>query len=625
MQLRTWGVGAVVLSALSVASAWAQVSARTYGPSSVESVLILDSNEVSMSELFAQEYDYPSTGTELGRGWNSFLSQPAPAKCVTGVETPLSVNFNSVTYSDVFDREQLMSSMRVAAKASFGSVASARASYSRDVKLDRSQRNIVATVDVILDGTTLAPQDTGTGFKRIALLPEALAVLTKRGKSVDERITDFYRMCGDSYVSAIHNGGRLNAFFFLSLSESEVKETLKASAKGSYGGFSGSASAQSTVQRNKTNNALRVDQVHWGGPAGVGRTGDEMLTRIDRFAKLEAKEAKPFTVWTSSYRQVVNWPPEFQYTGLTARAVSLMAGQVWRLQELADLYADAATAPHRYYFPFTQGEDVRQLQRASVTRADALSAASACMQNLAMFCALRTKCDIKDVFKPETLGEVCPALKDNDEAFRTTVGSAMTGTQPSPALASAAPQLSKELRTTNYKLFRAPVDDGKGRPAGDLWLTPAEMYYRLLAEAPIPRSWTGANHDTRDALDATRQLEWYCAIEQLSCGEIAYPRLAGSSPPANGSNDAKALLKTWVVRTRLLPLSVAYCREAGHPMCLSQAKLASIVDALSPEFGEKRNFALAPPPPPPPPPAPKAKPPRYDRPCFPGRAGCPPV
>jgi hypothetical protein len=601
-------------------------SAPSPPTATIEEVLNLGNSEVSMAELRAQEYDYPEVGVAVGRGWSSYLGQPTQSRCVTGTEIPLQVNSNNVTYHDVFDREQLLSSMRVSAKASYG-VASGRASFSRSVKIDKSVRTIVATVDVINNGVSLDPAAVGTdGLKQIALVPSALAILNNTTKSPEDRLDEFYRMCGDAYVEAIHNGARLNALFFLSLNEAETKQAFSASVSGSYGGASGSAQAKSAVQRNKTNNEMKIVQTHWGGPAGVADNPADMLARIDTFSKLGPEQAKPFSVWTTSYRRAANWPKEFLYSGLSARTVSLMAGQVWRLHELGELYADAATAPHRYYFPFTPGQRTEDFQKAAVERSDALFGASACIQNMAVFCASKTRCDMKDAFKAETIHKVCPALKDASEGFRQTVSSVLIGSRPRTVLKDLNESLTRDIaaaakvHTTQAAPASAPSIQPQetNEQKSVLGLTPGEVYYRLLAEAPIPRNWTGNTHDTRNALDSTKQLEWYCAIEQLECADVVYDKLAGDAVAPAG---AKSVLRTWIVRTKLLPLSKGFCNELGHPMCLSQAQLSALTAQLEPQFGKARNFVLSPPPPPPPAPQPRViEPPQRMWPC-PGRPG----
>lgn len=601
---------------------------RKIGASVLQSTVNLSNDTIAPEELTAQEFDYPAIGTSTGRGWSSYIGLPTQAECVTGIATPLSLNSNQTSFTDIFDREQLITSMKISAKASYGGFVSGRASFARDTKIDKSNRNILATVDVIYDGEAWYPTaKSGSSFKKIELLPEALAILKNKNKPIVDRLDEFVRICGDSYVAAIHNGARLNALFSLSLNEEEVKESMKLSISGNYGGFQGSASAASSLKKNLTNNKLTFNQTHWGGPAGVVNTPDDMLKRIDQFAKLTEAEVKPFTVFVRSYRYVSNWPEELKNAGLTAKNVGLIAGQVWRLQELGEVYAEAASAPFRYYFPYTKGNSIEEFQRSSANRSDALLAASACLRNLAAICSSKASCDLNDVFSSKKIVESCPALADADEEFRSTTTSALFGITSAEHNRLAERELfiglMNELKSTNRYFSReekggpSPVTAGASAGASDL--RPAQMYYKFLAEAPLKKDWLQNNSDTRTPMDGTRQLEWYCELDRLDCGELNYSKLSVST---SVSPAAIATFNGWIVRSRISPMVQTFCKNFGHPMCLSQEELLEFVSTLNPKFGPNRGFVLTPPPPiqvvQPVPPRPKQ--PREKGPC-PGRPG----
>jgi hypothetical protein len=142
-----------------------------------------------------------------------------------------------------------MRALRVSAKASYSAIsgsASGRASMVRSTKLDRSVRTIVASVEIVNNGTTLNPTtlDSSVG-PRLELTPAALALIKIKG------MQEFRKTCGDAYVAAVHNGARLDALFFQSRSEEEYKNFIKASASGQYGGFSGSANLRSSLIKDK--------------------------------------------------------------------------------------------------------------------------------------------------------------------------------------------------------------------------------------------------------------------------------------------------------------------------------------------------------------------------------------
>lgn len=574
-------------------------------------IVMPGSGSFNVDDLLPQEYDYPEVGSYIGQGWNTYLGQPTSTKCVTGIAVPLAINSNSVRFSDIMDREELMSSMRISAKASFGgSIASGRADFSRTATVDRSKRNILATVDLLQDGEMLkgvaANKD---GIEGVELTPAALALLS--GSDTAAALKRFSRACGDTYVTAIHNGSKLNAMFSISHSAESLKTSYELNAKGSYGLYSGSLKAAIESASSNASDRVSFEQIHWGGPAGVAFTAVEMLKRIDTFAT-STGQAKPFRLYAKSYRHVANWPAAHAYVALTSTDVSRMAGQRWRFQELGDLYAEAATAPNHFYFPYGEGTDIRALAVNAAKRADILQAASLCIQNIAMFCALESTCDLKVIFKAETLPNTCPGMVDaNDPTFALRVADLVIGPTETDSLlptfkvavntahlkATLKPVVPEQSKLSNQALPRGtPAGTTSDQDATDFVRSelpfgakslPADIYYQYLAQAPLRRVWTPT---ARDPLDETLRFELFLAAEGMDATGLDYTSLSLEPPAPRAEPDrASIAFSAWIVRTKLLPLSRALCVDPSHPMCRTTTQLF-VAAGSKVTLGKSRNF-----------------------------------
>lgn len=126
----------------------------------------------------------------------------------------------------MFDREQALSILGVSANVSFGRSASGRASLCQSVKLNQSSKQVVAKVNLVLDGQQwVSHTPSHGGSQEVRLVPDALAFLTTpKGRTMEERLAAFFRACGDFYVSAVHMGAWLNVFFSLEKNEAQPKQ-----------------------------------------------------------------------------------------------------------------------------------------------------------------------------------------------------------------------------------------------------------------------------------------------------------------------------------------------------------------------------------------------------------------
>ena len=549
----------------------------------------------SIDELLPQEYTYPDVGVNIGQGWNTYLGQPTNAVCVTGTTAPLGISYNNVRFTDVSDREEMMSSMRVSAKASFGVIASGKGDFSRTATLDRSRRNIMATVDILQDGQMLKGiAATKDGLETIELTPAALAILNSTPP--EDAMKKFTRACGDTYVTAIHSGAKLNALFSIEHSQESLKTSYSMSAKGSYGMFSGSVAAALSTATTTAADKVSFEQVHWGGPTGIAQTPAEMLTRINTFATASGP-VRPFRLYARSYRHASNWPQKLAYVPLTSVDVARLAGQSWRFKDLADLYAEAATAPNHFYFPYSKGANIEVFTEHAAKRSDILQGASQCIQNIAMFCALEPSCNLTEMFKKETLPKTCPALVDAKEDFAVALLDLLVGPELADGLLdSATAKVAHPGTKSIYAREKLPFESNN---------LPADIYYQYLAQAPLRRSTGPEGRNTRDE---TTRLELFIEQEGLSVAKGTYPDFAKNEYTAEELKPVTRAFQSWIVRTKLMPISQALCTDASHPMCRSVTQLTMAADTPV-ALGKERNFIADPTKPAPIPSPPKVDPP----------------
>jgi hypothetical protein len=294
------------------------------------------------------------------------------------------------------------------------------------------------------------------------------------------------------------------------------------------------------------------------------------------------------SVSIDSYRNVSNWPDELADIGLTAKAASLLAGQAWRFRELGQIYSEAAMDPSAYYFPFTKGDVPLAWQTEAAERSSALFGAADCLVALDAVCSKRNTCDIQEIFSPANLPQVCPAMlrKTNTSVYMTGL---IVGTEDLKIDAAEGPQKFDTVKAFNRvgKIKELAQGDAVENQA-----TPAEAYYFLLAESPLRRKVTMGTGDTRTSDDETKRVELFAKTRSREA-LVAYANLSGPSPKAANEESIKELYRSWVLNARLAPLSTAFCSIGAHPMCLPTPNLLNIVQKLTPEFGDKKNFTAA--------------------------------
>lgn len=575
----------VFICTLLLQSATAQVVVQTKSPQVKLEDIILSPKIVSAEDLKDQEYDY-SARASLLRGWDKDGNRITEESCVEGIpRDSKSILVRAVDYSEVFDRETINLAFKLTADATYGA-ATAKTEYARKVDVDRSSRVIIGTASISGGG-----QVVGSAAR---LTTRALEVLgdTKRTKA--DRLSDFFTLCGDSWISEIRHGAQLSTVFRVALNNETIDETFKLGGGFDAGAAKARADAESTLKNQKEQSSIKFEQRRWGGPEVVAATtATGVMKQLQDFSNAPSNEITPFTLIVSNYQSLGNWPPDLKYTSLSPRIRRLLSGHISRLRTLENVYKDAATEPSSFYFPF-DNEATRTARSAHlVERADVLRDAARCLENIVNYCSRMSQCYSISVLVLDGARGLCPALDQPESQFNAQVAAAVLGTNPADLPTTAPKQLVPALQRVAKQLNR-PLGT-RALTSSESNFSPATIYYQFLAESPIRRNWN-PDFATRDILDDTKQIELYCGFLKVDCAGVAYEKISGKVPTADTDPAALSLYRQWVIRTRLLPVRGSFCNlDSDHPMCRPLAELVAVTDRLIPRFGEERNFGPAPP------------------------------
>lgn len=606
----------------------------------------------TVHEYRAAQETVPMQGLSLGVGWRRALSQQVAVRCVIGEEIPIEGSALDVSFYDTYDREQVTSALNVSAQASYAGI-SGSANFSRTAKVDRNRRNILAVVNVDKGGRQLAPPklQKDAADSRVRLTKYALELLTEPGKKSKDksdaivRLANFQRHCGDAYVGGIRKGGQLAVMFNAQHSKQSLEEAFKASASGGMGGFAGSGSLSTSLAKAVQQGTTEVKTSQKGGLLVAEFGAKEVLDKIRTYATFEDKHEAPTVAVLVPYQTLPDWPVEMLDVGPTDLELRDLIAHGDRLATLGRLYADAAANPMRFYFPFTDasaagdmdaeclasGDGGRVRERSvpceAARIATGLYAAAACVQKLAAQCTMNIACNRDALSKVTSAKQFCPMLADTSDGARVIAYSLIL---PLKALYSANPSSktggTRDEDVIGHALKNRLVADGAkasgnggGRTASkDVPWSIYDMYYKLLAAAPLARANSGTFEDEAE------QVLLYCqTLSGRNCAAVERAALAEPAP-ANPTEAEKVLIDTrsrvyreWALSQRLMPRALSFCDLSPvHPMCKDPVSLMNLAHRLRPVFGSERHYiadAQADPGP---------APPRYPDPVY-GDGNCP--
>jgi len=257
-----------------------------------------------------QTLGIPTSGVELGLGWDSKKGRVVPNRCVDFA--PVQERGQGVTLDmhEVSDQSEVMESLGVSASVAVRTLfvsGSAQASFAKQSKVNATSTSLMlrAIVDngVLFAGPRRwqerarfsfptipeegeAPPASGWkdwaedrgGQERYAvgLKPWASDILTGEQSGHQtlaardaSGVQAFRRYCGDSYVSAIYSGAELLAMITFRASSRENKRKITASLKAQFGPVEMSAAAREDRNDKREKTDLEVSYMQIGGGSGI--------------------------------------------------------------------------------------------------------------------------------------------------------------------------------------------------------------------------------------------------------------------------------------------------------------------------------------------------------------------
>lgn len=362
---------------------WAQTSTgnrRSKPPAAVPAVT--PEMLARVADFQSSEEVYPREAALLGQGWHRGMGRKMQSKCVYGLSKPVTGASSYVRFYDTYDRETMQRALNVSIKGSYGA-ASGSAKFSRETSFDKSKRNILAVASVDKGGEQLVAlgSDPGdiTATTVVEFTPRSWALLSDRTKTPSQRVTNFQHECGDSFVSTIRMGGKLSVMFSAEQSLESLKESFSAEASGGSGAFSASGSVSGELKKSLEQKSTRNISMQEGGFLNVALDADAVLKKITEFPTFAKDLSVPYALILVPYQSLPTWPKELLAVGMSDWDLDVYTGHAQRLKELAQLYADAAVQPTRYYFPF-----LSDTNKDAARWGTALYAASTCTEDFVL-------------------------------------------------------------------------------------------------------------------------------------------------------------------------------------------------------------------------------------------------
>ena len=270
-----------------------------------------------------RQIEYPEYGVTLGSGWDSNTDNKKQASCIEFTEDfsggqSATVSVSRVNETDTF-RKEINVSYGATAKAKFkvasGSM-SAKMSFYNKSKIENHSLNLLVKGNV-KNGVSFvsfpkAQQDVSQVDEeddtQIVFDEYGTIKLNRFGQRMfDSGIENFYKHCGDSFVSAIERGAELYALYSFSESDSTITQskTTKFSGSASYLGFSGSLNYDSNKLIEQTKNrAIGSVQYYHSAHRGLSLPFDETsiynsLNFLGSSLKLD--DSYPFKIHVTRY------------------------------------------------------------------------------------------------------------------------------------------------------------------------------------------------------------------------------------------------------------------------------------------------------------------------------------
>jgi hypothetical protein len=331
--------------------------------------------------------DYPKGGVALGQGWNSFAVAETTATCIVFQKAESqTAQEKHMTMRAVTSRYQLDRELGISASASYkgvvGSV-SGKASYASKVNIETNGTSVAALARVDNGNIYVGPPRAGaveniarmiadgkTPDEVNAALRETAADVAKRSGNALPNLTSddietrhrafdiekinaavrvnaaqstaiqlspefaslakedpvkFRKVCGDSYVATISQGGDLAMLFSFETRDIKKQQDIAASLKGSGWGVTaeGSMKAKIAEAANNTTTTLTYDEKGGSGDP-IPTNLDELYDKIKSFPDAVKKAPYNYQLQLARYEKLINWPDDVDNEHASYQAIDVL-------------------------------------------------------------------------------------------------------------------------------------------------------------------------------------------------------------------------------------------------------------------------------------------------------------
>jgi len=305
---------------------------RTIGTYAVLSGIVLGS-----SGVLADSYvvDAPTTGVEIGLGWDATRNRLVPSRCISFAPVQEGGQLATVDVSEINDSSELQKHLGVSASAQVHGLvgsASASASFVQDTHITSTRTNFAirasvtngvmfigpskpphlrrfafsATQPVTTSMGTVQPDPDSATNQYVQLAPWLKQV--QADPSQGSQKEKFRQLCGDGFVSAIYSGLELFTVISFDQTRTDKSESMKAEIKGSYGVGAGSASAAKDTKEAFQSSNTSMHFVQRGGAGGsLPSSREELSRKLDEIAQEAIDAPEFFDIEITPYSDLPGW------------------------------------------------------------------------------------------------------------------------------------------------------------------------------------------------------------------------------------------------------------------------------------------------------------------------------
>lgn len=332
-------------------------------------------------EVQPRTLDVPASGVHLGWGWDSETERARPTVCVEFEMARDEGQTKHMSFREVSDSYEVMSSMGMSAAASVDAIgykASGKAEFAKSATTSGFSSSFVLTASVDNGVVFAAPVPPGTRegdmsyldterptahHGAIRLTSEALD-RARRGED------EFRRRCGDSFVSALYGGAQLTALITIEATTHSDQEAVSAELSGSGWGVEVEAGfeQENRSETSKHDSSMSFFQVGGRGDPIPKHKGD-LLEKLGELPQQAADAPATFRMTLTPYTALVNWPDRFDVEVDTSEHEQI-ASDWGAYATLYDEIQEVLASPDDYSFFVSPTEDGQESQWLAANKKD---------------------------------------------------------------------------------------------------------------------------------------------------------------------------------------------------------------------------------------------------------------